>query len=68
MLFYFIALLAFRLVLNKEANFWLQWKHQGSLLTEILSERLGFKSIEYLLVAMFLTGNAYIKVLLNPCK
>ena len=44
MLFYFIALLAFLLVLNKEANFWLQWKHQGSLLTEILSKRLCFET------------------------
>ena len=70
MLFYFdlTALLLVLLVLNKEANFWLQWKHQGSLLTEILSERLFFKSIECLLVAVFLAGEAFIEVLINPCK
>ena len=67
MLFYFIALLAFLLVLNKEANFWLQWKHQGSLLNEILSKDWAL-NIECLLVAVFLTGNAFIEVLLKPCK
>ena len=66
--FIFTALLVFRLVLNKEANFWLQWKHQGYLLTEILSRRLFFKSIECLLVAVFLAGHAFIEVLFNPCK
>ena len=54
------------LILNKEANFWLQWKHQGSLLTEILSERLCFKSIECLLVAVFLARKALLKSYLTP--
>ena len=61
MLFYFITLLAFLLSLNKEANVWLQWKHQGSLLTKILSEGLCSKVIKCILVAVFLTGLAFIK-------
>jgi len=43
LMFSFSTLLSFLLVLKKEANFWLQWEHQGSLLTKILSKILCFK-------------------------